>query len=45
MGLQQHKEKFMQEMISGEVLLQCDDQMLETELEVRTCVCTSYVCT
>jgi len=34
MGLKQHHETFMKERISGEILVECDDQVLEKELKV-----------
>jgi len=35
MGLKQHHNFFMQERINGEILLECDDKILERELKVR----------
>ena len=36
MGLGQYKEKFMSEHISGEILLECDEEMLKDELDIRS---------
>ena len=36
MGLGQYKKKFMQEHISGEILLECDEMVLQEELDVRS---------
>ena len=35
MGLDQYKETFMSEHISGEILLECDEEMLKDELGIR----------
>jgi hypothetical protein len=34
MGLQQHKAKFMKELISGEILAECDESVLEQDLDM-----------
>lgn len=36
MGLGQYKKKFMEEHISGEILLECDEQVLQDELGVQS---------
>jgi len=36
MGLKQHHNFFMQERINGEILLECDDKILERELKITS---------
>ena len=36
MGLGQYTQTFMAERISGEILLECDDQVLEDELGIKS---------
>lgn len=36
MGLGQYKKRFMEEHISGEILLECDEQVLQDELGVQS---------
>ena len=47
MGLKQHHETFMKERISGEILVECDDQVLEKELKVgvtKYCFSITFTC-
>lgn len=34
MGLRKHQETFMEERVNGEILLECDDEVLYQELRV-----------
>lgn len=34
MGLSQHQAAFMEERVNGEILLECDDKVLQEELKV-----------
>ena len=36
MGLGQYKDKILEEQISGEILLECDDSVLQSELGVSS---------
>ena len=36
MGLGQYKKRFMEEHISGEILLECDEQVLQDELGIQS---------
>ena len=36
MELSQYKEAFLKEQISGDILLQCDNQILEVELKISS---------
>lgn len=36
MGLGQYKKRFVEEHISGEILLECDEQILQEELGVQS---------
>ena len=36
MGLSQYKNKFISERVSGEILLECDDQVLQDELGIQS---------
>ena len=36
MELSQYKETFLKEQISGDILLQCDNQILEVELKISS---------
>ena len=36
MGLGQYRNKFMSEHVSGEILLECDDQVLQDELGIQS---------
>lgn len=36
MGLGQYKKKFIEEHISGEILVECDEQVLQDELGVHS---------
>jgi uncharacterized Zn ribbon protein len=35
MGLSQHQNAFISERVSGEILLECDDTVLQEELKVK----------
>lgn len=38
MNLSQYKEQFMQEQVDGEILAECDEVMLEKELNITSAI-------